>query len=70
MTFFTAMGFYGYGYPMGFYFDPTMIFVIIGAVISIWEGEFHLPQIFPGSEHERYDRSGNGQKDSGFSGTL
>lgn len=36
MTFFSAMGFYGYGYPMGFYFDPTMIFVIIGAVISMW----------------------------------
>lgn len=36
MTFFTDMGFYGYGYPMGFYFDPTMIFVIIGAVISMW----------------------------------
>ncbi len=25
---------YGYGYPYGFYFDPTYILLIIGLVIS------------------------------------
>ena len=39
MTFFTAMGYYGYGYGypgFGFYWDPTLILVIVGAVISMW----------------------------------
>ena len=37
MTFLTAMGYYGYGYPhFGFYWDPTMILVLIGAAISLW----------------------------------
>ena len=29
-------GYYGYGYNPGFYFDPTYILIIIGAVISLW----------------------------------
>ena len=37
MTFLTAMGYYGYGYPhFGIYWDPTMILVLIGAAISLW----------------------------------
>ena len=37
MIFLTAMGYYGYGYPhFGFYWDPTMILVLIGAAISLW----------------------------------
>ena len=41
MTFLTAMGYYGYGYGyprygFGFYWDPTLILVIIGALISMW----------------------------------
>ena len=27
---------YGYGYYPGFYFDPTYILIIIGALISMW----------------------------------
>ncbi len=37
MTFLTAMGYYGFGYPgYGFYWDPTLILVLIGAMISMW----------------------------------
>ena len=41
MTFLTAMGYYGYGYGyprygFGFYWDSTLILVIIGALISMW----------------------------------
>lgn len=27
---------YGYGYYPGFYFDPTYILILIGAIISMW----------------------------------
>lgn len=37
MTFLTAMGYYGgYGMGYGYYFDPTMILVLIGAMLSMW----------------------------------
>ena len=37
MSFTTAMGYYGgYGMGYGLYFDPTMILVLIGAVLSFW----------------------------------
>ncbi|WP_243009022.1 zinc metallopeptidase [Clostridium sp. AM58-1XD] len=37
MSFTAAMGYYGgYGMGYGFYFDPTMILVLIGAVLSFW----------------------------------
>ena len=32
MNFLTAMGYYG----MGYYFDPTIILVLIGAMLSLW----------------------------------
>ncbi len=28
------MGYYGYGY--GYYFDPTYVLVLIGAVLCLW----------------------------------
>lgn len=27
---------YGYGYYPGFYFDPTYILILIGAILSMW----------------------------------
>ena len=57
----------GYGY--GYYFDPTYILVIIGAILSIWassRGKRHLREVFPGAQHDGNDRRGGRKENSGL----
>ena len=42
-------------YRYGYYFDPTYLLVIIGALVSL-ACKIHVQQIFRHAQQEQYDR--------------